>query len=119
MNFNLKKKRSGKTEPFTDLIRSYAQRYGWDELFAIELIKDEWENIVGTLLASHSIPVKISESSLIVNTDHPVYSNELSLMSVDVIEKINLKMGAVLINTLKIEHKGKMPRKQGKISPVR
>jgi hypothetical protein len=47
-----------------------------------------WEKIVGPRLSAHTIPLKFLRDSLTIMTDHPVYSQQLSLMEEQLIAKI-------------------------------
>lgn len=52
-----------------------------------ELINN-WIDVVGERLIKHTIPLKLTNKSLVVLTDHPVYSQQLSFMEMQLIKKI-------------------------------
>lgn len=53
----------------------------------IHLIKC-WEEIVGTLMANNTIPLKIYKNTLLVSTKHAVFSQELGFLTPQIIKKI-------------------------------
>ncbi len=47
-----------------------------------------WQQVVGENLAQKTIPLKIQQKSLIILTDHPVYSQQLSFLEGQLKQKI-------------------------------
>ena len=62
--------------------------YTSDEIFDFFELISHWEEIVGENLASHTIPLKNTRKELTVLSDHPIYSQQLSLMDQLIIKKI-------------------------------
>jgi hypothetical protein len=54
----------------------------------IHLIKN-WEEIVGKMMASNTIPLKIAYKSLIISAKHPIFAQELGFLAPMIIEKIH------------------------------
>ncbi len=57
-------------------------------LFDFIHLVNKWETIVGKMLADNTIPLKIKRSTLYILTKHSIFSQELSLMSQMIIQKI-------------------------------
>ena len=61
-----------------------------------------WHTIVGDNLAQKTIPLKIQQKSLIILTDHPVYSQQLSFLEGPLKDKIFANFPAVKGKFLRI-----------------
>jgi hypothetical protein len=59
-----------------------------ENLFDFIHLVNRWETIVGKMLADNTIPLKIKRSTLYILTKHSIFSQELSLMSQMIIQKI-------------------------------
>ena len=64
--------------------RQYISEDAFDFLSLIR----RWEEIVGSHLARVTIPLKNRDKCLVVLSDHPVFSQQLSFMQNDLIKKI-------------------------------
>jgi hypothetical protein len=53
----------------------------------IHLVKN-WDKIVGPMLAQNTIPLRVKSGNLFILTKHAVFSQELSLMSQLIIDKV-------------------------------
>lgn len=65
-----------------------SQQGSLNELLDFVQLINTWENVVGTKLSEHTAPLKIKHRTLIVLTDHPAYSQELSFLGPQIIKKI-------------------------------
>ena len=105
MNFKFTKERKKKMLSIDEILPSIIQEYGLEGTFLLERIKEGWVNIIGDLMAAHSIPERISHDTLYISVDHPVYSNEI-LMLVDVIKKrLTKEFGFEAVKKIKIQVK--------------
>lgn len=72
--------------------RYYRQKLGHysreNDCFDFIYLVQNWEDIVGAMLASNTIPLKIKNGQLIVLTRHAIFSQELGFMSPVILEKI-------------------------------
>jgi hypothetical protein len=59
-----------------------------DSTFDFLYLVKNWDKIVGKMLSENTIPLKVRNSSLIVMTKHSIFSQELSFMSQQIIDKI-------------------------------
>ena len=67
---------------------------------------NNWENIVGKLLGENSIPQKLNKGTLIVITKHPVFNQELNMMSQEILKKIKERVPSLKnhVKRLKFSH---------------
>ena len=68
-------------------------------------IRDNWDGIVNTLIASHTMPDRIFKNILFIASDHPVYSNELMMMKNDIINILKNDYGYFDIRDIRVEVK--------------
>ena len=64
-------------------------------------IFNHWSDIVGSDVAKRTKPIKISKDTLIIKVANSVWANELSLMSRQILKKINDFVGEEVIKDLK------------------
>lgn len=57
-----------------------------------------WSEIVGPKLSLHTLPLKNNDNLLTILTDHPVYSQQLSFLEKEIIEKIQRKFPSLSRN---------------------
>jgi hypothetical protein len=103
MNFKFKSKRIGQPFPVSRLMESVLKEASLDEEYFTHFLKRNWEEIVGKILSTHSVPYKKYGGLLIVYTDHPVFANDLVMMKEQIIEKINKTNSCSLLFDLKVE----------------
>lgn len=53
----------------------------------IHLLKS-WKDIVGEMLAKHSLPLKIYKKTLYVSTKHQIFAQEMGFLIPDILDKI-------------------------------
>lgn len=72
--------------------RYYRQKLGLysrqNDCFDFIHLVQSWEDIVGPMLASNTIPLKIQNGQLIVLTKHAIFSQELGFMTPIILKKI-------------------------------
>ncbi len=105
MKFRINKRRQNKTISINSAISLILEEFGLKGSVIIEKIKLKWQDIVGELMAVHCIPDRIFKNILFISVDHPVYSNELSLMKNIIIQKINNEFGTKMIKDIRLEIK--------------
>lgn len=59
-----------------------------DGIFDFLFLVKNWEEIVGKMLSENTIPLRIKNNNLIIMTKHSIFSQELSLISPLIIQKI-------------------------------
>lgn len=103
MKFRIKQSRQGKTIPIGGAFSLILDEYGLKDTIILGKLKSGWNDFTGALLAVHSFPDRIFRDTLYVKADHPIYSNELSLMKEIILSKITGQFGSSVIKDIKIE----------------
>ncbi len=68
--------------------KSYNKISQKTDIFDFFELINNWGDVVGERLVKHTIPLKLSNKYLTILTDHPVYSQQLSFMELQLIKKI-------------------------------
>ncbi len=105
MKFRLGNFRSGRTMEFHEVLPDIYRELDVDDSLVVLQLKQNWEEIAGSIISAHSTPEKIHGRKLFVSVDHPVYANEISLMKNSFIDRINRSFAAELINDIKADVK--------------
>jgi hypothetical protein len=105
MNFKIKEKRQGKTISINSALSLILEEFGLKDTLILDKLRLRWRNIVGELMAAHSIPDRVFKKILFIAVDHPVYSNELSMMKGSIINELNKEYGAEMIKDIRLETK--------------
>jgi predicted nucleic acid-binding Zn ribbon protein len=69
---------------------------------ALALVFEQWADIVGTELASHSRPVSLAEGTLLVATDHPARASELRFRGQGLVRQIELVAGEGIVSRVEV-----------------
>jgi len=90
-------------------IGSVIQRFVSDCDMALKLKKysifNHWEEIVGAGISSRTKPEKISRTMLYISVTNSTWANELSMMSGQLLQKINSYIGEDVIKELRFKVK--------------
>ena len=90
-------------------IGSVIQRFVSDCDMALKLKKysifNHWEEIVGAGISSRTKPEKISRTMLYISVTNSIWANELSMMSGQLLQKINSYIGEDVIKELRFKVK--------------
>ncbi len=105
MRFKFRKERQGKTVSINSTLSLILEEFGLRDILIIDKLRLKWRNIVGELMAAHSIPDRIFKNILFIAVDHPVYSNEISLMKDIIIKQINKEYDSAVIKDIRMETK--------------
>ena len=70
--------------------------------FFVGLIQEKWEAIVGSILFTHSYPVKKTGTILFVEADHPVFANDITMMKKIILSKMNELCGNQDVRDIKV-----------------
>jgi predicted nucleic acid-binding Zn ribbon protein len=71
-----------------ELLPDLAKEINMVSLFEIESLSEKWDYIVGSILATHSFPLKKIGSVLIVEADHSVFANDIIMMKKIIISRV-------------------------------
>jgi len=70
---------------------------------SVSNIFNHWEEIVGTEISRKAKPKKINRNTLFISVTNSTWANELSLMSNQLINKINLFIGEEVVKNIKFK----------------
>lgn len=92
-----RKKRSPVTQQRTVRVKGaieilLRQQDGWTDKLHVRRIIDDWESIVGTFVASQSVPVSLLNGVLKVEVAHSTCWTELSAMKTQILSKLQKKL---------------------------
>ncbi|NUM50520.1 MAG: DUF721 domain-containing protein [Flavobacteriales bacterium] len=85
-----------------EAIHALLRMYGLEEkMQGIDLIK-AWEDVMGKTIAKHTIDVVYKKKVLTVKLDSAPLRHELSYLRTEIVQKINEKMGKMLVDELRL-----------------
>lgn len=61
-----------------------------------------WEELVGSVMAAHSSPVRLVDGELVVAVDDPAWAAEMRFFSTELIGRINDAAGENAVNSMKV-----------------
>jgi predicted nucleic acid-binding Zn ribbon protein len=105
MRFRFKEERQSKTISINSTLSLILEEFGLKESLIIGKVRIKWKDIVGDLMAAHSIPDRIFKNILFITVDHSVYANEISLMKEIIVKTINEEFGSDEIKDIRLETK--------------
>ena len=76
--------------------------FGTPDITVVTSIIDQWEEIVGSDLASKISAVAISGSELIVRVDDPVWASQISWLESQLLDKITRLIGEEKITSIRV-----------------
>ncbi len=105
MKFRIGNNRKNKTVDFGSIESDIIKELGIEESFTIEHMRSLWKDLVGEIIATHSIPDRIFKRTLFVSVDHSTYANELIMMKDIILQRLHEKMHNTTIKNVKVEIK--------------
>jgi DNA-binding cell septation regulator SpoVG len=103
MKFRLGDKRENRTRSFRSLLPSVIHDFNLDEEYILGQIQVIWPEVVGEIIATHSVPKKIIKSTLYVSVDHPVYANEIAMIQNSILTALQEKHKLVMIKYMRTD----------------
>ncbi|MDE0117409.1 MAG: DUF721 domain-containing protein [bacterium] len=61
-----------------------------------------WDELVGSVMAAHSSPVRLVDKELVVAVDDPVWATEMRFFSAELIDRINAAAEEEAVTSLKV-----------------
>jgi predicted nucleic acid-binding Zn ribbon protein len=101
---------------FQELPKSVKEAFSKEEIIqsiAMRKILNQWDSLVGPVLADHSFPKELQSDSLIVQTSHSAYSQEIGFHSNQILQFVHKHLGMNGIKTIRCVI-GKVPQKRKK-----
>ena len=71
-----------------------------EDRFYLEQLRQTWPEIVGKVVASHSVPDRLSRKRLTLRVNNSGWSQELYLQKTLLLEKINGALGSEVVKDL-------------------
>ncbi|MCU0822810.1 MAG: DUF721 domain-containing protein [Spirochaetes bacterium] len=102
MRFRIKEGRSGRIVPLGEALMSGLDEYELKESFYMEKLRARWSGFAGDIIATHSVPDRISGNVLFITADHSIFANELSLMKDSILNLINEDFGFKAVKDIRI-----------------
>lgn len=59
-----------------------------------------WEEVVGEQISKHTKPLYIHKGTFFIETDSPIWSNEIGLLKKEIKEKLNKKIGTEIVKKI-------------------
>ena len=81
--------------------------FGTPDITTVTSIIDQWEEIVGSDLATKISAVAISGSELIVRVDDPVWASQISWLENQLLDKITRLVGEEKITSIRVRTRSK------------
>ena len=105
MKFRVGNKRANGTVDFNSILPDIIKEYDLKKSFTIEIIREKWTNLVGDIIATHSMPDRIFKKTLFVAADHSIYANEIIMQKDSILKSLNENYTNQIIRNLKVEIK--------------
>ncbi len=90
-------------EDIGSVLDSVVDGMGINRKLMTSSIFNHWKEIVGTEIAKKSVPKRLVRMTLYVSVTSSTWANELSLMSEDLIEKINSFARVEVVKTVRFK----------------
>ncbi len=89
-------------DSINNIIKDILLELGFINLYYTGVLKQNWENIVGNLIASVSIPDRIERNILYIKCNNPSWKQELYFFKDEILEKVNSFIGENIVKDVKI-----------------
>jgi predicted nucleic acid-binding Zn ribbon protein len=90
-------------DKLSDIIENYIKDKKLKSKLNSSKIFNYWEEIVGKEIAKNSKPEKLKNKILYISTSNPIWATELSLLSQELIKKINEFLKEEAVTSLKVK----------------
>lgn len=96
--------REGKPGPLADALKSFLKERGLEERVGRASVIMEWQSLVGPQIARVTTPTRITgDGTLFVSVESHAWMNELSLMEVQLLARINAAEGPDRVRRIRWE----------------
>lgn len=68
----------------------------------LKMVFDRWDELVGSVLAAHSSPVRLVEGELVVAVDDPAWAAEMRFFGGELIARINAAAEEEAVTSLRV-----------------
>jgi predicted nucleic acid-binding Zn ribbon protein len=92
----------------SDILTAIFKDRGWNKVVREHRVFDEWDGVVGAIIAKNARPIRIDRGVLVAIVSSPVWTQELSLMKETIIGRLNDRLGEPVILDIRFIQ-GEMP----------
>ncbi len=92
---------SGKPSRVSDILTAILTDRGWGGALKEHKVFAVWDETVGSKISDNTRPVRINRGVLVVAVSNPVWTQELSLMKDTIIQRLNDRLGEVIIRDIR------------------
>lgn len=89
-----------KLQPINDILRKVLRELGLEKKFQEYQVVASWEDIVGEKVADHTFAYDYDNKLLFVKVDSSVWLQQLVLLKIDFIKKLNKKFGRKIVKDI-------------------
>jgi predicted nucleic acid-binding Zn ribbon protein len=90
-------KRYSKYSSYSEALHSALSEFGLEKGIKEHEVLVRWEEIVGKAIANHAHPTRLEQGKLWIRVSSAGWRQELSLMRVELVAKINNAIGADVV----------------------
>lgn len=83
-------------QAINELLKTYKLE---DKMTEVKLI-NSWENVVGKMIAKHTIEIKLKKRKLFVKMDSAAITNELTYAKTKMVKALNIEAGADILDEI-------------------
>jgi predicted nucleic acid-binding Zn ribbon protein len=81
----------------SDILTALLKERGWSRVVREHRVFEEWDGVVGAIIAKNAQPVRIDRGVLMAVVTSPVWTQELSMMKETIIGRLNDRLGEPLV----------------------
>ena len=99
-----RRKASGKGEPMAlgEALEDVIEQRGWGTEVNVHLLLGRWPELVGEVVAEHSVPEAFREGVVVVRTSSTNWAAQLRLMAPQLLAKMNASLGEQAVRRVQI-----------------
>ncbi len=90
-------------ESIGNILKDFIAKANIEEKIAISSIFNHWQEIVGKEISKRAKPEKLRKGVLFVSVTTSTWANELSLMSANLVGKINSYIGKSVVKEIRFK----------------
>lgn len=91
---------SGNDRELKNILDDLFKAYGWTEKMDGVRVINNWEKVMGKIIAKHTLNLNVKKGTLYVEVDSSALCNELYMERSLIIDKINKALGKKVIKEL-------------------
>ncbi len=88
--------------PIGDSIARLSRRLGLGDSSGLSAVFEQWDEVVGALLAAHTRPERLRDGELVVIVDEASWATQVRFLGDTIIEKCNERAGQKMVERITI-----------------